>query len=194
MRETIRKVILQIDVSLDGFIAGANGETDWVTSDEEMNQEASALLDTADTILLGRVAYQDFVSFWPFADMNAPTTVGKITSQLNHAGKIIFSKTLDKVQWGTFNNARLIRENIPEAMAKLKSSSGKDLLLYAGASIIATFVQANLIDEYRLRINPVVIGGGLPLFPKIEDHLKLNLTRTRPYDNGVVMLVYQSIK
>ncbi|MBI1277966.1 MAG: dihydrofolate reductase [Anaerolineaceae bacterium] len=188
---TMRKVFLQIDVTLDGFIADASGETDWVTSNETMNSEASELLDTVDTILLGRVAYQDFVSFWPFADMSAPTTISKITSQINHADKIIFSKTLDKVQWGTFNNARLIHDNIPEEITKLKASSGKNLLLYAGQKIIFTFVQNNLIDEYHLRVHPVVLGSGLPLFPHIENRLKLNLLRTRPYDNGVVMSIYQ---
>jgi len=187
----MRKVILQIDVTLDGFIADANGGIGWVKSNEVMNSEASVLLDTVDTILLGRVAYQDFVTFWPFADMSAPTTVSKITAQLNHADKIIFSKTLDKVEWGTFNNARLIRENIPQAIADLKTQPGKNLLLYAGAKIIATFVQNNLIDEYHLRVHPIILGSGLPLFPNMENPLKLNLIQTTPYHNGVVRLVYQ---
>ncbi len=187
----MRKVILQIDVTLDGFIAGPKGETDWVTSTEEMNQEASDLLSTVDTILLGRVAYQQFVTFWPFADTTAPTTLSKITSLLNHADKIIFSKTLDKVEWGTWNNARLVHANIPDEIAKLKALPGKDLLLYAGANIISTFVENNLIDEYRVRIHPVVVGGGLCLFPPLSNSLKLHLMRTSTYSNGVVMLVYK---
>ena len=186
----MRKVILQIDVSLDGFIAGANGETDWVTSEEVMNQDASTLLDTVDTILLGRVAYQDFSSFWPFADMTAPTTISKITSQINHADKIIFSKTLDQVEWGAFNNARLIRDNVPEEISKLKSSFGKNLLLYAGRKIISTFIHDGLIDEYHLRVHPVVLGKGMALFPTLDDRLKLSLTQAKAYKNGAVLLVY----
>jgi dihydrofolate reductase len=187
----MRKVILQIDATLDGFIAGPNGETDWVTSTEEMNREASDLLSTVDTILLGRVAYQQFVTFWPFADTTAPTTFSKITSQLNHADKIIFSKTLDKVEWGAWNNARLARDHIPDEIARLKALSGKNLLLYAGAAIIATFVQNNLIDEYRVRIHPVIVGGGLPLFPQLEHGLNLRLMKTSTYSNGVAMLAYE---
>lgn len=188
---SMRQVILQIDVTLDGFIAGPNGETDWVTSTEEMNREASDLLSTVDTILLGRVAYQQFVTFWPFADTSAPTTLSKITSQLNHADKIIFSKTLDKVDWGAWNNARLVRDNIPDEIARLKALPGKNLLLYAGANIIATFVQNNLIDEYRVRIHPVILGGGAPLFPPLNHSYKLHLMQTSTYSNGVAMLAYE---
>ncbi len=187
----MRKVILQIDVSLDGFIAGSTGETDWVSTDEEMNQEASALLDTSDTILLGRVAYQDFSSFWPFADMTAPTTISKITSQLNRATKIVFSRTLEQVAWGEWNNAQLIRDNVPEAINKLKVSSGKNMLLYVGANIISTFVQNNLIDEYRLRVHPVVLGSGKPVFQNVEDRLNLKLVRTKAYKKGAALLEYR---
>src|ERR1043166_691644 len=108
----MRKVILQIDMTLDGFVGAPDGDTSWVTGDEEMNAEASDLLTTVDTIMLGRVAYQDFVTFWPFADTTAPTTISKITRQLNEATKIVFSKTLEKVEWGTWNNARLVQANI----------------------------------------------------------------------------------
>ncbi len=187
----MRKVILQIDVSLDGFIAGANGEMDWVTSEEIMNQDASTLLDRVDTILLGRVAYQDFSAFWPFADTTAPTTISKITSQINHATKIVFSRTLEQVTWGEWNNAQLIRDNVPEEISKLKSSSGKNLLLYAGGKIISTFIHDGLIDEYHLRVHPVTLGKGMALFPIVEDRLKLSLIQTKAYNNGAVLLIYR---
>ncbi|MEO8609228.1 MAG: dihydrofolate reductase family protein [Chloroflexota bacterium] len=186
----MRKVILQIDVTLDGFSAASDGSLDWVTADEAMNREATDLLDTVDTILLGRVAYQAFVAYWPFADMNESTTAGRITRQLNEATKIVFSKTLQQVEWGTWNNAQLIHDNIPQAITDMKALPGKNLLLYAGAKIISTFIRSDLIDEYRLRIHPVLLGQGQPLFQGIDNHLDLKLIRTQPYKNGAVLLEY----
>jgi dihydrofolate reductase len=187
----MRKLILQIDVSLDGFVAGQNNDTSWVTSDEAMNQEASDLLSTVDTILLGRVAYQQFVTYWPFADVNAATTLSKITRQINEATKLIFSRTLKQVEWGTWNNARLIQTNAVEEVAKMKTQPGKNLLLYAGADIISTFIRADLVDEYRVRVHPVVMGQGKPLFPPIENQMNLKLVRAKAYQNGAVLLDYQ---
>ena len=185
-----RKVILQIDVTLDGFIAAADGDTSWVKTTDEMNQEAYELLMTADTILLGQVAYQDFSTFWPFADVDAPTTFSKITRQINEVTKLVFSKTLKQVEWGRWNNARLINDHIPEAITKLKAEPGKNLLLYAGADIISTFMRSDLIDEYHLRVHPVIVGGGKSLFPHIEKQMSLKLVRTKSYTNGVVLLEY----
>lgn len=187
----MRKVILQIDGTLDGFIADANGALDWVTSDEAMEAEASVLLESADTILLGRVAYQMFAAYWPFADTSATTILSKITSQINHVTKIVFSRTLEHAEWGEWNNAQIIRDNIPEAINKLKALPGKNLLLYAGGRIVSTFIQNGLIDEYHLRVHPVVLGKGMPLFPSVEARLNLQLMRTNAYKNGAVLLVYQ---
>ena len=156
-----------------------------------MNAEASDLLTSVDTILLGRVAYQSFVTYWPFADTTAPTTISKITRQLNEATKIVFSKTLEKVEWGTWNNARLVQANIPEEIARLKEQSGKNLLLYAGADIVSTFIRSDLIDDYRLRIHPVALGAGKPIFQRIENQMNLKRVRAKPYQNGAVLLEYQ---
>jgi dihydrofolate reductase len=187
----VRKVILQIDVTLDGFVAGPNGETDWVTEDAEMNQDAYDLLTTADTILLGRVAYQMFVSYWPFVDLNGSNIESKIAHQLNQATKIVFSRTLEKVEWGNWDNARLVKGNIAEEITNLKSLPGKNLLLYAGAEIAATFIRLGLIDEYRLRIHPVVVGGGKPLFKDLTAGFHLNLVKAKAYKNGAVLLEYR---
>jgi dihydrofolate reductase len=184
----MRHIILQIDVTLDGFIARPNGESDWVTADPEMNQDASDLLASADTILLGRVAYQDFITYWPTTDTTGTTLDSKIAGQINHATKLVFSKSLDKVEWGQWNNARLVKANIAEEIANLKSQPGKNLLLYGGADIASTFMQLGLVDEYRLRIHPVVLGGGKPLFKGIETGFNLKLVKTKPYNNGAVLL------
>ena len=190
----MRQVILQIDTTLDGFIAGPNGEQDWVKADEEMNQDANALLSTADTILLGRRAYQLFADFWPFADTNGSSTESKIAHKLNNATKVVFSTTLEKVEWGNWNNAKLVRGNIAEEITEMKAQPGKNLLLYAGAEIVSTFVQLGLIDEYRLRVHSVVLGSGKPLFKDIEDGANLKLLSAKSYKNGAVLLDYQPVK
>ena len=190
----MRKVILQIDLSIDGFIADLNGGRNWVTGNADMNRDASNLLSTADTILLGRVAYQEFVTYWPSADTNGTAIESIIASQVNQATKLIFSRTLDKVEWGTWNNAELVKDNVAEEIANLKALPGKNLLLYAGAGIVETFMRQDLIDEYRLRIHPVVLGKGKPLFQGIKDPLHLKLLQAKLYKNGAILLDYQPME
>jgi dihydrofolate reductase len=156
----MRQVIWQIDITLDSFVAGPKGETDWVTADEQMNQDAYRLLCTVDTILLARVAYQDFAQYWPFADTHAESTIGQIALLINQATKVIFSRTLNTVAWGQWNNAKLINGDIDQAIRAMKEQPGKHLLLYAGADIASAFIRHGLVDDYRLRIHPVVVGVG----------------------------------
>ena len=190
----MRQVILQIDITLDGFIAGPDGELNWVKADEEMNQDANALLRTVDTVLLGRRAYQLFAQYWPFADTNASSTESQIARQLNQATKVVFSKTLGTVAWGQWNNARLVNGNVDEAVLTMKRQPGKNLVLYTGADIVSTFIQLGLVDDYRLRIHPVVLGSGKPLFKEIQARVPLTLVQTKSYQNGVVLLHYRPSK
>lgn len=179
----MRKVIVSIFVSLDGYIADANGELGWTTSGEDMERYSLDILNSVDAILLGRKTYQLFLSYWPTAsDPGA--------EQINTLPKIVFSRTLDKVEWGQWNNARLVKDNIAEEVAKLKQQPGKDLVIFAGAGIINTFRKLDLIDEYRLLLHPVVLGSGTPLFEDVEAALKLTLLRTEPFGDGVVVLYY----
>lgn len=186
----MRRVILQFDVSLDGFTSAPDDSLDWVADDDVMNQDASDLLDTADTILLGRVAYQLFVEYWPTVDTSEPGINSRIADQLNRATKLVFSNTLDTAEWGEWGNARVVKGNVAEGIRRMKAQPGKNMLLYAGASLASTFIEHDLIDEYRLRVHPVVLGGGKPLF-KGGDSLKLKLIESKAYQNGAVMLVYQ---
>jgi dihydrofolate reductase len=187
----MRQVILQIDITLDGFVAGSQGELDWVTADEEMNHDANALLGTADTVLLGRMAYQLFADYWPFADTTASSTESHIAQRLIQASKVVFSKTLDTVAWGSWNNARLAKGSVMEEILEMKAQPGKDLVLYAGAEIVSTFIRLGLVDHYRLRVHPVVLGSGKPIFTDSKDRINLKLLQAKPYQNGVVLLDYQ---
>ena len=177
----MRKVILHMMVSLDGFIEGPNKELDWHAWDDEMEKYADDLLSTVGAILLGRVAYQLFADYWPSAK-------DSITPKMNNLPKIVFSKTLEKVEW---KNSRLVKYNIAEEIQKLKQQPGKDLVLFGGAGIASTFIKLGLIDEYRIIVNPVVLGRGNPLFNGLKDKLNLKLLKTKTYSSGNVILCYQ---
>jgi dihydrofolate reductase len=132
------------------------------------------------------------VDYWPTAAENPawPERDFEFVHMMNNFPKIIFSRTMDKVGW----NARLVKENIAEEILKIKQQPGKDLALFAGSDIASTFIQLGLIDEYRLIVNPVVLGCGKPLFKDIKDKLNLKLLKTQPYPSGITILYYQPDK
>jgi dihydrofolate reductase len=185
-----RKVISLMHVSLDGFTAGPNGELEWAIVDEEGYRDVADLLRTVDTALYGRVTYQMMESSWPTVLTDPAST----KDELHHAHwvekvhKIVFSRTLESVTW---NNTRLVKENIAEEIAKLKQLPGKDLMIFGSPSIVHTLTQRGLIDEYRLSVNPVVLGGGIPLFKDIDDRIDLKLLEAKTFHSGVVGLHYR---
>jgi dihydrofolate reductase len=182
----MRKVILFDMATLDGFFAGPNGEIDWHRVDEEFNEFAIAQLDSADGLLFGRVTYQGMASYWPtdMARTNDPIVAGK----MNTLPKIVFSRTLDKVEW---NNTRLVKGNVEEEISKLKQQPGQDWLLFGSADLASTLTNLGLIDEYRIMVNPVVLGSGQPLFKGMKEKLNLKLTSAKTFRNGNVLLCYQ---
>jgi len=182
----MRKVILFNMVTLDGFFAGPNGEIDWHHVDEEFNEFAIAQLNSANGLLFGRVTYQLMASYWP-TDM-ARTDDPVVADKMNTLPKIVFSRTLNQADW---NNTRLVKGNAAEEISKLKQQPGRDWLLFGSADLASTLTHFGLIDEYRLMVNPVVLGSGQPLFKDIEDRLNLKLINTKTFRNGNVLLCYQ---
>src|SRR6266487_4407120 len=170
----MRKVILSNLVTLDGFFAGPNGELDWFIVNEEGKKDANDLLSKVDAILFGRVTYQLLADYWPAAATNPSTSKSdlEIADKMNNLPKIVFSKTLQEVKW---NNSRLVKENIAEEISKMKQQPGKDMVIFGSGSIVTTFMQLGLIDEYRILVNPVVLGNGKPLFTDINDKQNLKL-------------------
>src|SRR5437762_1479573 len=174
----MRNLVLFMHVSLDGFTAGPNGELDWITVDEEVWREVIELQSTADAALFGRVNYQGFESYWP----TVPTNPNASPNELEHARwleqtpKYVFSTTLEQVTW---KNTRIVTENIAEEIANLKQQSGKNLLFFGGASLAQIPVREGLIDEYRLLVNPVVLGQGSRLFQDVPERIPLKLVATR---------------
>ena len=180
----MRKVIVSNLVSLDGFFEGPNKELDWFVVDEEFFEYARDLLRTVDTLLFGRVTYQHMANYWP----SAP--VDEIADKMNNLPKIVFSKTLQKVEW---KNSRLVKNNIGEEISKLKQQPGKDMAILGSANLASYLLPLGLIDEYRMILNPVLIGSGNPLFQGIKERLKLKLSGTKSFGSGVVVLYYQPV-
>lgn len=178
----LRKVILDLAVTLDGFIEGKNGEIDWCIMDPEMG--FTDFLNQIDTILYGRKSYDLWGQYTPSTKDSKDE---KEMWELVHSKeKYVFSK----IQKGTDNKATFVNENISEMVNKLKNESGKDIWLYGGAGLITTFIELGLVDEFRLSVHPVVLGEGRPLFIDIKQRLNLKLNHTNVFSSGVVQLIY----
>ena len=180
-------------VTLDGFFEGPNKELDWHIVDEEFKEYAIDLLSKVDALLFGRVTYQLMADYWPAAATNPSTSKSdlEIADKMNNLPKIIFSKTLQRVEW---NNSRLVKENIAEEILKMKQQPGKDMVIFGSGSIVSSFMQLGLIDEYRIIVNPVVLGNGKPLFKGVNDKHNLKLLKTRVFSSGIVILFYEPVK
>src|SRR6266568_4292555 len=189
----MRKIIVTMWVTLDGFIAGSNGEMDWIIVDQTMGQYEDDLVSSADTLILGRVTYQSFAGSWPYVPENPSASEGEkiYARKLNSMRKIVFSKSLEKAEW---NNSQLMKEVLPEEIEKMKQEPGKDMVIYGSASIVQAFTNLGLINEYQLLVHPVVLGSGKPLFKNIKDRVNLKLVETKTFNSGVVGLYYQPDK
>jgi dihydrofolate reductase len=185
----MRKIIVSNLVSLDGYFDGPNGELDWFTVEDEFFAYAAEMLNSMDYILFGRKTYQMMAAYWPTPEAKSNDPV--VAAKMNDLPKIVFSKTLDKVEW---ENSTLIKDNLKEAMLKLKEQPGKDIVILGSGSIVSAFTQMGIIDEYRFIINPVILGEGKLHFTGSLDRKKLRLTDVKRLISGVVILYYQPIQ
>lgn len=177
-----RRIILDLAVTLDGFIEGPKGEVDWCIMDSEMG--FSDFLNNIDTILYGRKSYD----LWGQHTLKSDDsdTEKELWNIVHSKGKYVFSRT----QKGTDNKVKYINDNILEEVTKLKNKPGKDIWLYGGASLITTFINLGLVDEYRLSVHPIILGSGKPLFIDIKQRLNLKLVNTKRFSSGVVQIIY----
>jgi dihydrofolate reductase len=182
------KLIYSMMASLDSLIEGPDGELDWHVIDEELHRHFNDLESTFEMHLYGRRLYEIMSAFWPTADQNltAPAYVVEYARIWQAMPKIVFSKTLAKVEW----NSRLVREVIPQEINQLKEQSRKNLSL-GGPNLATTFRRLGLIDEYWVYVNPVVVGKGKPMFADMDDVARLQLVETRPFRSGVMLLRYE---
>lgn len=185
----MRKLILFNMITLDGFFEGENHSIEWHNVDDEFNKFAVAQLETADTLVFGRITYELMSGYWPtsLALDDDPTVAGI----MNSISKIVISTTLEHVDW---ENTRLVRENVREELLKLKQQPGKHIFIFGSAELASSILEMNLIDEYRIMINPVVLGHGKSLFLNVNDKLNLKLINTKVFKSGNVLLYYKPEK
>jgi len=175
----MRKIILSIMVSVDGFIESRTPEEDWFNWNEEMGEYMTGLMNNCDAFIYGRKSYQLMLQYWPQA-------TGDFADIMNGKPKLVFSKTLKTVEW----NSTLMTDVNKAEIEDLKSRPGKDMVLFAGADIASAFIKEGLIDEFRLIVNPIVLGGGKPLFTHITENLNLQLKSAKAFECGNVLLTY----
>ncbi len=186
----MRKLILCMHTSVDGFVAGPNGEMDWIHVDDEIFDYAGYMTDDADTALYGRVTYQMMDNYWPTAADNPNASKHDIqhSTWYNSVEKVVFSKTLAESE---LNNIRIINDDINDEIQKIKNRNGKNILMFGSATAAHSLMQFNLIDEYWLFVNPVLLGEGIPLFKNINDKIAYKLGESKAFASGVVGLNYK---
>lgn len=180
----LRRLIVWNLMTLDGFFEGPKSwDIDFHQSawGEELEQFIKDQTASGDLLLFGRVTYQGMAGYWS-------TAQGEIADFMNSVPKVVFSRTLEQADW---NNTRLVREQAVEEVARLKQQPGKDILVFGSADLCATLLRHGLVDEYRVCIAPVVLGGGNPLFKPSPDRMKMTLVDARPLRTGAVILSYR---
>jgi len=187
----MRRLIVTMWQSLDGYIAGLNNEMDWVTShyDAQMGEYEGGVIQNVDTLLLGRITYESFAGAWPKVPDNPDVSEEEraYARRLNAMQKVVFSRTLAKAEW---SNSTLVRDEIGGTVAALKALPGENMLIYGSASIVRQLTDLHLIDEYQLLIYPLVLGKGKSLFAGLERRAEFKLKSNRIHRSGVAELSY----
>lgn len=186
----MRKVVLFMHTSLDGFAATLKNEMDWIHVDEEIFDYAAQRTNESDTALYGRVTYQMMESYWPTAaDKPGASKHDKEHSKWYKAvNKVILSKS---IQGTELKNTIIISDNIQERILDLKRKEGKEIIIFGSLSAAHSLMQYDLIDEYWLFVNPVLLGNGIPVFGNIDVRMKLKLIASHAFSSGVICLNYE---
>jgi dihydrofolate reductase len=195
----MRKLKLQVFMSVDGYIAGLDSEEpdDSATpekpptseTDEKMEQYINSTLDTSDTILLGRKMTDEFVTYWENVVNNQPESPEfQLARKLVDTPKVVFSKTLKKSSW---NNTTLATGDLVDEINKLKNKNGKDMIVYGGGGFVSSLIKEGLIDEFHLFINPNALGQGMPIFNRLTKKQNLTLKSATAFSNGVALIFYE---
>ncbi len=172
-------------ISVDGFVAGTNGEPNFHW-DEELKNYSIANIEQVDCIILGRKTAPGFIPYWASVSTDDPDfTFAKKVSDIP---KIVFSKTLVNSEWA---NTKLAKGEIDEEINQLKKQTGKDIIVYGGASFVSSLIKHGLIDEYHLFVNPVALGNGLTIFKSLKNKLNLILVNSKPFSCGTVLHCYE---
>ena len=170
-------------VSVDGFMEGKDPDYNWHNWDNEMASYMMGFFKTVDTFIYGRKSYESMIAYWP-------SQKGEFADVMNQTKKLIFSRTLENISW----NSSLIKTNVREQINVLKKQDGKNMVLFGGADLAETFIANNLVDEFRLIVNPVLLGIGKPLFKNVHEIYQLKLKDTIRFACGNIILIYEPSK
>ncbi len=185
----MRKLKLQMQITIDGFVAATNGELDWMHLedwDAEVKNSENQLIDSSDTILMGRKMTKDFVQYWE--NVKPDSDEGSFAKKMVDTPKIVFSKTIKGIDG---KNITVENGDLTTTVNDLKNKQGKDMLVYGGAGFVSSLIKEGLIDEFHFFVHPVMINNGMRIFNLLEKRQKLSLISSTAYDCGVTVLVYQ---
>lgn len=185
----MKKLRLQMQITVDGFVAGPNGELDWMTfnMDDKILQYINFLTDTSDTILMGRKMTDGFVNYWTNVLKNPKSPEYAFAKKMVDTPKVVFTKTLDESRWP---NTVLAKGDIVEEVNKLKNRPGKDLVVYGGAGFVSSLIKHDLIDEFHLFVNPVAISKGMTIFSELGRAFSFKQINATPYECGITVHQY----
>ncbi|MES2425750.1 MAG: dihydrofolate reductase family protein [Bacteroidota bacterium] len=183
----MRKIISFMHISLDGFVAGPNGEMNWIKVDEEIFDHVGKRISESDTALYGRVTYEMMQSYWPTAGDEPDASKHDVehSKWYKNANKIVLSKTLKEEG---LTNTQIISDNLADSINEIKQQKGPDILLFGSPTATHSLIQLNLIDGYWLFVNPIILGQGISLFTDIQDKIKLKLLSAKQFTSGVTAL------
>lgn len=185
----MRKLKLQVQMSVNGYVAGPNGELDWMVWDwdDDLSQYVDELTETIDTILLGRKMADGFISHWSNVVNNPDDPSYAFGKKMMDTPKVVFTKTLKKSEW---ENTDIATGDLTDEVTKLKHQTGKDMIVYGGATFVSALIKNGLIDEFNLFVNPTVLGDGLTIFKEVDDRQNLTSVDSIGFDCGIVLLKY----
>jgi len=184
----MRKLKLQMQMTINGYVGGPNGNNDWMTwnPDDEFIAFLVSLIDSSDTLLLGRKTAEVLIPFWEHtAEKNPAHPFAKKIADIT---KVVFTKTLDKSSW---NNTTLAKGDLAEEIANLKKQNGKDILVLGGAGFVSSLVNEGLIDEYHLIVNPTAMGSGMTIFNSLNAIQEFSPIQAKLYPGGKTVLSYK---
>ena len=185
----MRKLVVFNQVTLDGYFSGVNGDISWAHKDDKDAEWDAFVADNASgggLLLFGRITYELMASYWPTPLATESDPV--VAERMNRLPKVVFSRTLDKASW---NNTKLVKGGMAAEVRKMKEETGEGMAILGSGSIVSQLAQEDLIDEYQIVVNPVVLGKGRTMFDSIKEALALKRTRTRAFGNGSVLLCYE---
>lgn len=185
----MRKLKLQMQITIDGFVASPNGKLDWMVLGDDVKNHENDLIDSSDTILMGRKMTDEFVNHWTDVVNNQPDSDWfSFAKKMVDTPKVVFTKTLAESPWA---NTTLAKGDLAEEVNQRKNQSGKNILVYGGAAFVSSLIKENLIDEYNFFVHPVAIGKGMEIFNRVDETFNLKLIKSQAFECGTILHCYE---